>query len=518
MTHYLGIDASTQSLTGMIIDVDTNTTIAETTINFDEHFSKAYGVTHGVVEYGDGVVHSFPLMWVEALELLFAALHRHGHDLSRIRAISGSGQQHGTVYLNAQTQASLGGLTATTSLRAQLSGIFSRPTAPIWMDSSTGAQCAEIERNVGGNSTLVALTGNRTFERFSGPQIRRFYQEDPEAYEQTTHISLVSSFMASVLAGEVVPVDAGDGSGTNLMDIHSRQWSTKALDATAPDLGEKLLSVARSDDMVGILDGYFVERYGFASDCKVFPFSGDNPCSLIGLGLVEAGSAALSLGTSDTLFACTTDAANAAPEETCLFASPDDEHYMALICFMNGSLAREAVRDAHRLDWSGFTEALATSSPGNAGALMLPYFDDEIVPHARAGVIRADLDDNDPTRNVRAVVEAQALSSRLHTQWLDAAGPLHVTGGGSANPEILKIFANVHNRPVHCRDTTNAAALGAALKACHGDHPDTPWSDLVAPFTSARLVIDPDPGTRGVYDDLLDRYQKLESRFSLGSE
>ncbi len=516
MTQYLGIDASTQSVTGMIIDVDTNTTIAETAINFDEHFAKVYGVTHGVIDYGDGVIHSCPLMWVEALELLFTTLRRDGHDLSRIRAISGSGQQHGTVYLNDQAQTSLGSLTARSPLHEQLFGIFSRPTAPIWMDSSTSHQCAEIERSIGGTDTLVKLTGNRTFERFSGPQVRRFYQRDPAAYEQTAHISLVSSFIASVLVGQTVPIDAGDGSGTDLMDIRSRQWSAQALTVTAPDLGQKLLPIARSDDAIGTIHQYFVERYGFDVGCQVFPFSGDNPCSLIGLGLVEAGAAALSLGTSDTLFACTDDAVNAAPDEACLFSSPDDQHYMALICFMNGSLAREAVRNAHHLDWSGFTQALATSSPGNGGALMLPYFNDEIVPHAQAGVIRSKLNANDAMSNVRAVVEAQALSSRLHTQWLDAAGPLHVTGGGSANAEILKIFADVQGRQVYCCDTTNAAALGAALKACHGDHPDAPWSDIVAPFTTARLVIDPDPDTRGVYDDLLDRYQKLESK-SLGA-
>ena len=87
MTRYLGIDASTQSMTGMIIDVEDSHTLAETSINFDEHFSQTYGVTHGVMNYGSGVVHSFPLMWVEALEMLFDSLRRDGHDLSSILSL-----------------------------------------------------------------------------------------------------------------------------------------------------------------------------------------------------------------------------------------------------------------------------------------------------------------------------------------------------------------------------------------------------------------------------------------------
>jgi len=515
MTRYLGIDASTQSMTGMIIDVEDSHTLAETSINFDEHFSQTYGVTHGVMNYGSGVVHSFPLMWVEALEMLFDSLRRDGHDLSSIRGISGSGQQHGTVYLDDRTDILLRNLSTNKPLHKQLAKAFTRPSAPVWMDSSTSDQCVEIERNVGGADALVSLTGNRIFERFSGPQIRKFFETDPEAYERTAHISLVSSFIASILVGKVVSVDAGDGSGTNLMDIRSRQWCSAVLNATAPGLLRKLLPITRSDEPVGTIHPYFIDRHGFSGDCRVFPFSGDNPCSLIGLGLVEAGAAALSLGTSDTLFACTQDAINAAPDEACLFSSPDDQHYMALICYMNGGLAREAVKNQYQLDWTSFTDSLVQTPPGNRGALMLPYFDEEIVPHARQGVIRSNLDASIASDNVRAVVEAQALSSKLHTEWLDNSGPLHVTGGGSANPEILKVFANVHNRPVHCHPTTNAAALGSALKACHGDRPDLPWLDLVTPFVSASAVIEPDPSTRTIYSELLDAYQQLEASISL---
>ena len=150
MSNYLGIDASTQSITGLLIDSEQRTIVAEASINFDEHFKTAYGVVNGVLDFGEGVVHSSPLMWAEALDLLLQTLVDQGHDLGTVRAVAGSGQQHGTVYLNASAGPALARLASSQPLKDQLAEIFSRATAPIWMDTSTASQCSEIEAGVGG--------------------------------------------------------------------------------------------------------------------------------------------------------------------------------------------------------------------------------------------------------------------------------------------------------------------------------------------------------------------------------
>jgi xylulokinase len=516
MSLYLGIDSSTQSMTGLVIDTEEQAIVAEASINFDECFAEAYDIESGVRDLGSGVMHGEPLVWIEALDLLFEALRNTGIDLGRIEAIAGSGQQHGTVYLNDTAEEALGGLSGSLPLKDQVSGIFSRATAPIWMDTSTGDQCREIETNIGGTDHLLGLTGNTAFERFSGPQIRKFWQEEPDNYEQTDCVCLVSSFIASILAGQLVPVDAGDGSGTNLMDIRTRQWAPTALDATAPDLAARLLPVTPSTRAVGTVSPYFVERYGVNAICRILPFSGDNPCSLIGLGLVEPGQVALSLGTGDTLFACIPEPVVSEDGEGCLFASPDDIHYMALICFLNGSLAREAVRDRYVLDWEGFAQGLRSTPPGNKGGMILPYFDPEIVPHVpKAGVIRENLDDGDAMANVRAVVEAQAMSSKIHARWMEVAiTSINVTGGASANEEILQIYASVHGCPVHRFETTNGAALGAALRASQGHRPDISWQEVVEPFTQpiAGSTVRPDPATADTYASLIQAYEALEKR------
>ncbi len=519
MGNFLGIDASTQSVTGLVIDSTTNQITTEESINFDEHFASLYGVENGVLDLGDGVIHSPPLMWVQGLELLFDRLRQTGLDLTTIDAIAGSGQQHGTVYLNQSAASVLGGLNPDRPMAEQMEGIFSRATAPIWMDTSTGDQCSEIEAGIGGKQRLLELTGNTAFERFSGPQIRKFAQQEARAYEQTASICLVSSFMASLLAGRVVPVDAGDGSGTNLMDIRTRTWSKQAMDATACDLEKRLLPVVDANTLIGSVSPYWVQRYGFSPTCNLLPFSGDNPSSLIGLGLVEPGKLALSLGTSDTFFACMDQVRISDSGEGALFASPDGDNYMALICFLNGSLAREAIRDQFRLDWNGFSQALQQTKVGNDGALMLPYFGAEIVPHVdTAGVVRQSLDPNDPAANVRAVVEGQALSSRIHAEWMDVdVRSICVTGGASANVDILQIYADVHDCEVQQFQTTNAAALGAALRATHGQalsqgsRPS--WAQTVAALAQpAGQSIRPRAEAVAVYNERVEAYRALEAQ------
>ena len=59
-------------------------------------------------------------------------------------------------------------------LAPQLRMIFARREAPVWLDASTTRECREIEAAIGGAATLQAITGSAAYERFTGPQIRKF--------------------------------------------------------------------------------------------------------------------------------------------------------------------------------------------------------------------------------------------------------------------------------------------------------------------------------------------------------
>ena len=515
---FLGLDSSTQSLSAVVIDLDTRKVVYEKSLNFDRALPQ-YKTQNGVLPNRDPLVkHSSPLLWADALDLIFAEMKKDGVALGEILAISGSGQQHGSVYFNERIDAALANLDPQKTLVENLRGVFARKTSPIWMDSSTAAECAEIRKKLGGIKYTASRTGSDAFERFTGPQIRKFAKTEPKAYAKTAHVALVSSFMASLLAGKIAPIDFGDGAGMNLMDIHRKVWDTDALKATAPNLKKKLPPLAASGKVIGPVSAYFVNKYGLNPEALATAWTGDNPASVIGLGLIKPGQVAISLGTSDTFFGsmekCQTDENG----EGHVFGSPTGG-YMTLICFKNGSLAREKVRELYGLaDWKKFGELLKQTNPGNDGGILLPWFEAEIVPRVnQPGVHRFDLDEKNVAANCRAIFEAQMLSMRLHSQWMNVSPKkIYATGGAANDRALLQVLADVMNCRVLRIEVSKSAALGAALQAAHGwlveSDAQPKWEKLVAGFCNPipNSEIRPDKKSARIYDQLVEKYAACE--------
>lgn len=515
MAYYLGLDVSTQSLTAVMVDADAGRVVHECSLNFGSDLPH-YGSPQGFLPSPDPLVrHADPRLWAAALEALLARLQREGVGTERIAGISGSGQQHGTVYLR---QPFPPALLPGQALADAVARALTRSTAPIWMDSSTGEECREIDAAMGGPQAVRCRSGSAAVERFAGPQIRRFFKTDPAAYAQTEIIHLVSSFMCSLLIGQSAPIDRGDGAGMNLLNLASGTWDPDLLAATAPGLAARLPPVVPSATLGGTVAPWLAQRYGLRPGTPVVAWSGDNPSSLIGVGGWQAGTVVISLGTSDTCFAAMGSPVVDPQGYGHVFGNPAGG-FMCLICFKNGSLAREEVKKAHGLSWGQFdVDSLAVTPPGNRGNLMLPYFVPEITPLVLTpGVLRRGeptfVGGRDAAADVRAIVEAQALSMRLHSQWIgEVPTTLRVTGGASRSSGICQVLADVFAASVERLVVGNSAALGAALRAAQAVGGYT-WEDLTERFCRcdpARRV-DPIAANTAVYRDLLPRFASLES-------
>jgi len=478
MSYALGIDSSTQSCSALIIDVDHGTVVAEASVNFGEQLPR-YNSPSGFIlndENGEnGEVHSDPRMWLDALEILLNDL-RQQCDLSKVSAISGAGQQHGSVYLNDQWFHEINRLSTNRSLSEQLTPAFSRATSPIWMDSSTGEECREIAAAVGGDSVVCAKSGSIAIERFTGPQIRRFYKNDPDSYEETARIHLVSSFLCSVLIGGDAPIDTGDGAGMNLVNMNTWDWDSDLLEATAPDLRKKLPEVKTGNTIAGNISEYFTKKYGFTADVPVTIFTGDNPSSLVGMGASQPGKVVVSLGTSDTFFAAMPTIV--ADPAGCghVFGNPvqlsgGSGGSMSLQCFVNGSLAREAVRDKLGYDWDQFSQAFANTPCGNQGMRMVPFFGPETSPRVdlTAPILKggeAFENWDEPDAAIRACVEGQFINMKLRTDWMQLQPEvIYLTGGASKNNAIAQVVADVFQAKVQRLAVSGSVGLGAAMRA-----------------------------------------------------
>jgi xylulokinase len=333
----------------------------------------------------------------------------------------------------------------------------------------------------------------------------------PDMYARTSRISLVSSWLASVLMGAIAPLDVGDVCGMNLWDMQKQQYSPELLRLAAGGseddsrelrrkLGEPQMDGGAS---MGAISGYFVSRYGFSPDCQVAPFTGDNPATILALPL-RPGDAMVSLGTSTT-FLMNTTVYN--PDESYHFFNHPTTpgNYMFMLCYKNGGLAREKIRDqlpksGGSTGWENFNDAVLATPPldiavdGDRAKLGLYFYLRETVPNIRAGNFRYTCNAADGSdlreetagwpkeKDPRIIVESQALSMRLRAQKLvtppDDSGRLpaqprriYLVGGGSMNPAITRVIGDVLGGAdgVYKLDVGgNACALGGAYKALWG--------------------------------------------------
>ncbi|XP_031696485.1 xylulose kinase [Anarrhichthys ocellatus] len=388
---FLGFDFSTQQLKVVAIDENLNV-VHQNNVQFDSELPE-FRTQGGFHIHADRLTVTSPvLMWVKALDLVLDKMKGAGLAYARVRALSGCGQQHGSVFWRRGASETLKDLDPDQDLHQLLQDSFSVSHSPVWMDSSSRQQCEELQTAAGGAGRLAEITGSRAYERFTGNQISKLRQTRPEEFKNTERISLVSSFAASLFLGGYASIDYSDGSGMNLLDIRTRNWSEICLDATAPHLDRLLGAPVPSTSVLGPVSAYFVQRYGFSESCRVVAFTGDNPASLAGMRL-QQGDVAVSLGTSDTVFLWIQQPRPAL--EGHVFCNPLDwRAFMALLCFKNGSLTRERIRnESAGGSWELFSGALRDTPLGNNGHIGF-YFDSmEITPPA-VGVHLFDPDDN----------------------------------------------------------------------------------------------------------------------------
>lgn len=537
----------------------------QVSVSFDEEL-KEYKTRGGVYKSEDGsnVVTAPVNMWLKALDLCLDKLKIDGLDFSTVMAVSGSAQQHGSVWWRRESGNVLANLDPDEYLHKALVSAFTLRESPIWMDSSTTDECKMLEQLAGGAAKLAEITGSRAYERFTGAQIAKVFRRRPEIYSATERITLVSNFLASIMCGSFAPLDASDASGMNMMDITSKRWSDECLLAvlggesselaglkarlgcTDSNIGENIVD---THEVVGRIAKYFIERHGFPPECLVSAFTGDNPGSMAGL-CVEKDEVVVSLGTSDTVFFWLEQPIPGLNGH--VLRNPLDENqYMGMVCFKNGSITRERIRDQYASgSWEEFSQLLDLVPRGNFGNIGFYYDLREIYPLCmgdfRFNKLDQRVDSFSKESEVRACLEGQFMRLYHHSQMLglnmEKINRVLVTGGASANRAIIQVVADVFKLPVYSLDIPNSACLGAAYLAKYAfeleqqkldqSFEKTPDLSQERPVNFADMIrgsdesdknlvklADPTPvGSVDAYDQLLKRYVYLEEQMHLNND
>ncbi len=477
----LGLDSSTQSLSAIVIDIDTAEKCFEHSLDYrTDARLNGFGIAEDYIlpPREEGEAEQPPSMYLASLDAMFADMREAGVALENIIAINTSGQQHGHVYLNRNAASLLSNLqtseSKTSELKTLLADIFSYPNAPIWMTANTVAQTNRVREAVGGKTEMINLSGSDAPLRFTGTVVRRVAEQHSEHYAATAKIQLISSFIPAVLTGNVnVPIDYGNGCGMSLMNYRSKGWDSALLAATADGLTggtealqSKLPALTRPDAIVGNLAAYYVEKYGFAERCAIIAGSGDNPQAK-----VPVAGDLLSLGTSFVNMV-STDGDTLDPEGFANAMYDGINRPFMFGCRTNGAMVWDAVRNRYGLAKEEYTPAeaaLKQVAPGQFMTFWQPKTESFPVSGA-FDLIRSvgqPILAEDYTGIIETSLAAVYTYSAVFTKQTQA--PLFVTGGATDSPEIMRRVAGIWNRPTLPVEK-GGAALGAAVagvKALH---------------------------------------------------
>lgn len=434
-----------------------------------------------------------PGQWWKAIkESIRQVIAQAGISPESIAAIGLTGQMHGLVMLDQ-------------------SGEVLRP-AILWNDQRTGPQCDQIRARIG-QDRLIQITGNDALTGFTAPKILWVQENEPDIYAQTRHILLPKDYIRYQLTGEFA-IDRAGGSGTILFDLKERTWSGEILAALDIPL-EWLPPTFEGPQITGQVTDQAASETGLIAGTPVVGGAGDQAAQAVGVGAVEPGIIALTLGTSGVVFA-PTESALIEPEgrlHAFCHALPGRWHFMGVMLSAAGSLQWHRDTIAPDLSFDELVDEALEIPPGSEGLLFLPYLTGERTPYpdpfARGAWIGLTIRHR-RAHLTRAVLEGVAFGLKDSFRLIQKAGlgvidQVRISGGGAKSQLWRQILADVLDVELVTVNTTEGAAFGAALLAGVG-------SGLFASVPEAcKNVIEITGSTRP--DSAVDAYQNFYPQY-----
>lgn len=440
MGTFIGIDASTTATKALLID-EQGEVLAVAATGYDFETPRPLWSEQHPRLWWDGAVQSIRRVLKEAAV-----------DTADVQGIGLTGQMHGLVLLDAQ-------------------GEVLRP-AILWNDQRTQAQCDAMRERLG-KQRLIQITGNDALTGFTAPKILWVQQEEPEIYARVRHILLPKDYVRYRLTGDFATDKAG-AAGTQLFDIGARDWSDEVLAALGIERA-LLPPTFEGTAVTGHLTAEAAEATGLRAGIPVVAGGGDQAAQAVGVGAIEPGIVALTLGTSGVVFA-TTDEPFVEPNgrlHAFCHAVPGKWHLMGVMLSAAGSLRWFRDTLAPGVDYDALVDEARDVPAGSDGLFYLPYLTGERTPHpdplARAGFIGLTVRQGRP-HMTRAVLEGVAFGLRDSFELMKQAGAatirqVRISGGGAKSALWRQIFADVFDSELVTVNTSEGAAYGAALLA-----------------------------------------------------
>ena len=456
MDTLLGIDIGTTGVKAALFAAEDGHVIADTFFDYPLYHPHPGWAEQNPSEWWQATI--------SAIRSCLSTAAAQGIQPGDVRGVGLSGQMHGVVLLDAREQ-------------------VLRPCI-IWADQRSEAQSRWITERVGA-SKLIDYVSNPALTGFSAPKLLWIRDNEPALFAQARTMLLPKDYIRYLLTG-IKAMEISDAAGTCLLDVKQSKWSQEVLQAL--DLDPELLPpVVPADAISGTITREVSNLTGLPEGVPVAGGGADNACGAVGNGVVTAGLALVSIGTSGIVLAYSdapqVDTSGPIPRvHTFNHAVPHAWYLMGVT--QGAGLSLHWVRENIGLPeralerWTGTDayELLAREAKGapagSEGLVFLPYLQGERTPHldsyARGGWIGLTAS-HDRRHLIRSVLEGVAFSLKdclgiIREQGL-RLDQMRATGGGAKSPLWRQIIADVFGTELVVTNAGEGPAFGAALLA-----------------------------------------------------
>jgi xylulokinase len=378
----------------------------------------------------------------------------------QISCVGLSGQMHGAVLLDEQAR-------------------VVRP-ALIWCDVRTEKQSRDLTAKIGA-ARLIQLTCNPALTNFTLTKCLWVRENEPANWSKVRSLMLPKDYVRFELTGERA-TEVADASGTLLLDVAHRRWSTEILGLVEMD-ASLLPTLYESPEICGRISAAGAAATGLRSGTPVVAGAGDQAAGAIGMGVVSPGTVSATIGTSGVVLAAT-DAPALDPGgrlHTFCHAVPGRWMVMGVTQAAGLSLrwfrdqflaATNGSSDSSSNSYDKLTTEAAQAPPGSDGLLWAPYLMGERTPYldpTARGMLVGLTASHTRAHVIRAILEGVAFSLRdTFTIFQEIEVPvktIRLGGGGARSPLWRQIQADVYGQRVETVEAEEGAAYGAAILA-----------------------------------------------------
>ncbi len=498
--YFLAIDNGTQSVRALIFDAH-GTLLAKEQVHLEAYFSEHPGwAEHDALDYWHAVCTACQRLWAQKII-----------GPEQIAGVAVTTQRGTVVNLDANGQ----------PLRPAITWLDQRKTDTV---PPLGKLWQAAFKLAGVEHTINYFRGEA--------EINWIKAHQPEIWQKTAHLLLLSGYLNYKLSGEYV-----DSIGSQVaylpFDYKKLEW------ASARDWKWQALAVKRETlpklvppgTRIGVVDQAAARETGILPGTPLFAAAADKACEVIGAGCLAPHIGCVSYGTTATINTTSSRYLEVTP-----FIPP----YPAA---MPGAYSTEVqiFRGYWMVNWfkeqfghheqaRGQAEGVAPESlfdelvnqvpPGSMGLMLQPYWSPGIkVPGPEAkGAIIGFGDVHTRAHLYRAILEGLAYALREGKERTEKRSgvlitELRISGGGSQSDAAMQLTADIFGLPTARPHIYETSGLGAAICIAAGlkVYPDV--KTAIGAMTRIGQVFNPIPQHQKIYDELYHRvYQKMYDR------